>query len=381
MPNFYEVLGLTAGGDSEQVKAAFHRLAKSSHPDVNSGDATAEKRFKEVNQAYEILSDPERRAAYDLGLKHKHAETRRRVWNAMTVTAASFMITVGCGLYLSLLHVDRSTGRHEPTGRPESNNTSRLFQPPASPQLKDDGVRQRDESLTKDGSGPTPSPTDPQGQRAPPLTPHPQTQRQYALHLHAKGMEQIQRGNVVAARMFFAQAAKAGSMASIWALAGTYDPVQLDKLKVIGVKSNFDAARELYQKVGDTDAIAAAEQAAREEEAADDLHSRSKPGTDLAGFRAAYISGDGLAYVVINEATGEQIYRYGDVSRSSAQKDTQTNTLFTCDTVHQLTPRNPEDFAALLKATVVKPRDPRFPELDAKYLSDCPHAKSAIPRG
>jgi hypothetical protein len=193
-------------------------------------------------------------------------------------------------------------------------------------------------------------------------------------------MEQIQQGNVVAARMFFAQAAKAGSMASIWALAGTYDPVQLNKLKVIGVKSNFDAAREWYQKVGDSDAIAAAEQAAREEKAAEDQHSRSNPGTDLAGFRAAYLSGDGLAYVVINDVTGEQIYRYGDVSRSSAQKDAQTYTLFTCDTARVFTPRKPEDFAALLKATVLKPRDPRFAELDAKYLSDCPHAKSAIPR-
>ena len=316
MSNLYELLGLTAGGDSEQVKAAFHLLAKRSHPDVNSGDATAEKRFKEANQAYEILSDPERRAAYDLGLKHTNAETRRRVWNAMTVTAASFMITAGCGVYLSLSHVDQFTGRHV---RPESNNTS-LIQPLASPQPKQDGVRQRDEPLTKDSSGPTPSPTDPKGQRTPALTPNPQAQRQYALHMHAKGMEQIQRGNVVPARMFFEQAAKAGSMESIWALAGTYDPVQLDKLKVIGVKSNFDAAREWYQKVGDTDAIVAAEQAAREEEADDDLHSRSKPAADLAPFRTAYLSGDGLAHVAINEATGEQIYRHGDVSRSSAQK-------------------------------------------------------------
>jgi hypothetical protein len=381
MSNLYELLGLTGGGDSERVKAAFHRLAKSSHPDVNSGDATAEKRFKEVNQAYEILSDPERRAAYDLGLKHKHTETRWRVWNAMTVTAASFMITVGCGLYLSLSHVDQFAGRHQPTAWPESNNATTLFQQPASPQPKKNVARRRDDPLTKDSSGPTPSPTDPQDQRAPPSTPNSQAQRQYALHLHAKGMEQIQQGNVVAARMFFAQAAKAGSMASIWALAGTYDPVQLDKLKVIGVKSNFDAAREWYQKVGDTDAIAAAEQAAREEEAAEDLQNRSKPATDLAGFRAAYLSGDGLTYVVINEAVGEQIYRYGDVSRSFAQKDAQTYTLFTCDTARVFTPRNPEDFAALLKATVVKRKDPRFPELDARYLSDCPHAKSAIPRG
>src|SRR6516225_5306531 len=114
MSNLYELLGLTASADSEQVKAAFHRLAKSSHPDVNSGDATAEKRFKEANQAYEILGDPERRSVYDLGLKHNHAETQRRVRNAMAATAASFMITVGCGLYLSLSDW-QVAGRHEST--------------------------------------------------------------------------------------------------------------------------------------------------------------------------------------------------------------------------------------------------------------------------
>jgi DnaJ-class molecular chaperone len=52
MPNFYEVLGLASGAEPEQVKAAFHGLANSSHPDVDAGDATAENRFKEFNQAY-----------------------------------------------------------------------------------------------------------------------------------------------------------------------------------------------------------------------------------------------------------------------------------------------------------------------------------------
>jgi curved DNA-binding protein CbpA len=156
MPNFYEILGLTTSADSEQVKAAFHRLAKSSHPDVNSGDATAEQRFKEANQAYEILSDPERRADYELGLKHKHAETQRRVRNAMAATAASFMITVGCGLYLSLSDW-QVAGRHESTARSSYSNPA--------PQPKQDRLRQRAERWTKAESGSTPSPPDPQTQR------------------------------------------------------------------------------------------------------------------------------------------------------------------------------------------------------------------------
>ena len=71
MSNFYEVLGLAVGAKPEDIKAAIHKLAKNSHPDINVDDPTAEERFKEVNQAYEILSDSEKRATYDLGLMHK----------------------------------------------------------------------------------------------------------------------------------------------------------------------------------------------------------------------------------------------------------------------------------------------------------------------
>jgi curved DNA-binding protein CbpA len=78
MPDLYEILGLRSGATQEQVKATFHRLAKASHPDVNADDATAEKRFKEINHAYEILSDPWSRAAYDLGLQHMRAKKSPR---------------------------------------------------------------------------------------------------------------------------------------------------------------------------------------------------------------------------------------------------------------------------------------------------------------
>jgi hypothetical protein len=192
------------------------------------------------------------------------------------------------------------------------------------------------------------------------------------------GMEHIGRGDVVAARSLFLLAAKKGSVRSMRALAGTYDPVQLAKLKVLGMNSNFDAAREWYEKVGDHDAIADAERVAREE-AADELRKKFTPAADLARFRAAYLSGDGLAYVVVNEETGEQIYRYGDPSRSKAKKNAQY-TLFLCDTPYIFSPREPEDLAALLRATVVNPWDSEFDQLDAKYLSICRGARSAIPR-
>jgi molecular chaperone DnaJ len=62
---YYDVLGVTRGARDSEVKAAFRRLAKECHPDSCNGDPGAEKRFKELNEAYEALKDPQRRAAYD----------------------------------------------------------------------------------------------------------------------------------------------------------------------------------------------------------------------------------------------------------------------------------------------------------------------------
>src|SRR5215467_10356574 len=99
MPDLYQVLGLVPGATQDQVKAAFHRLAKASHPDVNADDAMAEKRFKEINHAYEILSNPGSRAAYDLGLQHKRAKGHHAMGRAIGSMAAAFLMTIGCGLY------------------------------------------------------------------------------------------------------------------------------------------------------------------------------------------------------------------------------------------------------------------------------------------
>src|SRR4051794_41901089 len=61
----YEVLGVGRDADETTIKKAFRRLARELHPDVNQHDPEAEQKFKEAAEAYEILSDPERRAPYD----------------------------------------------------------------------------------------------------------------------------------------------------------------------------------------------------------------------------------------------------------------------------------------------------------------------------
>lgn len=63
--NYYEVLGISKTADESEIKKAYRKLAKKYHPDTNAGNAQAEEKFKEVTEAYEILSDPEKRKLYD----------------------------------------------------------------------------------------------------------------------------------------------------------------------------------------------------------------------------------------------------------------------------------------------------------------------------
>ncbi|MBX3015022.1 MAG: J domain-containing protein [Caldilineaceae bacterium] len=63
--DYYQILGVARNADEKEIKRAFRKLAQQYHPDKNPGDAEAERKFKEVNEAHTVLSDPEKRSKYD----------------------------------------------------------------------------------------------------------------------------------------------------------------------------------------------------------------------------------------------------------------------------------------------------------------------------
>ena len=73
--DYYQILGVSRNASEKEIKQAYRRLARKHHPDLNPGDKSAEAKFKEINAAYEVLSDPEKRKKYDqFGEQWEYAE-------------------------------------------------------------------------------------------------------------------------------------------------------------------------------------------------------------------------------------------------------------------------------------------------------------------
>ena len=87
--DYYEVLGINRNASDKEVKSAYRRLARKHHPDVNPGNAEAEARFKEINAAYEVLSDADKRKKYDTyGHNWEQADQMNAQWGARARSGA-----------------------------------------------------------------------------------------------------------------------------------------------------------------------------------------------------------------------------------------------------------------------------------------------------
>lgn len=139
-PTLYSVLGVLPSADQDAIKSAYRSLAKRHHPDVNT-DASAAKRFAAIAEAYEVLSDPERRREYDLRLRSQSAapaQVRQAHYSWQNVAAPN-------------------PGPPEPPDESELDEMyDTFFAPPKSPPKVSPGSPK---SRTKPGVGPAAKPS------------------------------------------------------------------------------------------------------------------------------------------------------------------------------------------------------------------------------
>jgi hypothetical protein len=118
MYDLYAILGLTRSASRDEIRAAYRALAKRHHPDLNSGDRQSEWLIKGINRAFEILGNPESRAAYDREVEQERAAIRRRFWGSAAIGAATFIMTV-ISVWLTSMWTQTVSNHQSQKGEPK----------------------------------------------------------------------------------------------------------------------------------------------------------------------------------------------------------------------------------------------------------------------
>src|SRR6056300_260580 len=94
--DYYKILGIAKSASESDIKKAYRKLARKYHPDLNPNDTVAEKKFKEINEAHEVLSNPENRKKYDQYGEHwQHAEEYEKAKQQQSQHQGSYQSSSG----------------------------------------------------------------------------------------------------------------------------------------------------------------------------------------------------------------------------------------------------------------------------------------------
>jgi curved DNA-binding protein CbpA len=284
----YDILGVPRNADTAKIRAALRTAAKAHHPDVNAGDRAAEQRLKAVIAAYELLRNPQQRAAYDQVQRQRRRHNVRRLATTTLTTAMLVGCTVALVVQQSSMQValapEASAAAAEASGAGKNaqaypavavSHRHRKETEQAShedgrsvgrdPTGTDHGASRRTE-LEDNNSHPSPAQPQQQalatlgdgqqsgydrGTKTAPSSQLSGPELARAERLFAQGEKRMADGNVGAARLFFQSAADLGLAAAALRLAATYDPHEVQRLKVHSVMPDRALARKWYERARD----------------------------------------------------------------------------------------------------------------------------------